>query len=651
MADGLNELAAAQVADFLRAGIQFVGQLYELHGLDDEQPLPDWGVTQASAQFASLDRQLSEPFPGREIGPLCEQEQSLEDTRAACGVIARTILSRLNLIQTFGSQFPQRIQTFKQFWPREDVEALEEQLSMFKSELELGFRSSRQLLVFWAAFANNPGLELHDLTCQDMLGYARDHLYEDFLTQVLLVKDSDGASRLIDRLVERADGVFLGVTLVVQSLLRRQDYGDVSKIQEYLLQHPADIDDLFTHLIFEQPAKDQTCLISRLFQLLHAREEACRATGQEEAVTMQLWELALAYQLEEAKIDIPDNVQEATVDDIDQICARTKKRFSNECAGLVITHAPSPSAIRTRARLTPAQLLAESKVSYVHRTVKDYISLPDIWSRLLEISDWIWPLDAFEPHRQIDEWWPSIPIAFTHARLSQDARSQLALIPEFDRVLCQHWAFRDSIEKDHWARSLFSSYEKRKNAVFQRPFLSLAAKFGLDILVRKRIQQDKFDAPEGSIPLLSHCIEFLVSRQKTVYPLSSPELIGSLLANGADPNQTYRDLDKKDRTPWLVVLGKLREAGRRRWIRFYDTAEEGTRRYAAIVSLFLQHGADPDAMLPETRFDPSATALEVVTSVYRKYASPEFGRLRNELIRLGAKEREGHDIFYQVYGN
>ena len=225
------------------------------------------------------------------------------------------------------------------------------------------------------------------------------------------------------------------------------------------------------------------------------------------------------------------------------------------------------------------------------------------------------------------------------------------LVPEFDRVLCQHWAFRDSIEKDHWAKSLFSSYEKRKNAVFQDPFLSLAAKFGLSILVRERIHQDRLAAPEGSIPLPSHCIEFLVSRQKTVYPLSSLEIVGSLLANGADPNRPFKDLDKKNRTPWLVVLDKLREAERRQWIRFYDTAEQGTRRQAAIVSLFLQHGADPNAMLPDTRFDPSATALEVVTSVYRKYASPEFGILRNELIRLGAKEREGHDIFYRVYGD
>ncbi|TQB68809.1 hypothetical protein MPDQ_002711 [Monascus purpureus] len=533
--------------------------------------------------------------------------------------------------------------------------------------------SSRPLPAFWETLGNNPRLELHQLTQRDMLHFAEDRLYGNPSINQLFSKDKDAASQLILDIVERADGVFLWVMLVVQSLLRREKYEDVLQMHEYLREHPTNIDNLFAYFIFDTVSKDQTFIISRLFQIIQAREEACYVTQWQSAASMSLWEFALADQLEESMPCIPTDVQQASELDITRICEVTRALLSGECAGLIITHS-SFSSPRMLQRDTPShgKQLAHSKVSYVHRTVKDFLSLPHVRSRLLEpmlgstfephsslltsiILQFKRPLDEFQPHRQIDDWWPSILLAFTHARLSMNCwQSQLVLIPELDRALCQHWAFRRSIKFDHWARSLFSSYEKRKNLVFRDPFLSLSAKFGLAVLVRERILEDN-SRPHGSdvgdeIPLLSHCIELLASRRQTVYPLSSPEIINDVLASGADPNQPYKDLNGKNQTPWLVVLDYLREADRRQWIRYYDTSEDGTFRLAAIVSLFIQYGADPNALLLQTRFDPSASALEIITAIYRKYAVPEFGRLRKVLIERGAYEREGHDIFYQVYG-
>ncbi|RAK78156.1 uncharacterized protein BO72DRAFT_458005 [Aspergillus fijiensis CBS 313.89] len=594
----------------------------------------------------------------------------------------------------------------------EDVISFLQELVSSFTHLKLCL-SSRPLPVFREAFGKNPKLELHDCTRQDMLDYSRDHLSADPEIQSLFSKDPEKASQLILDIVNRADGVFLWAALAVQSLSRRSHL-DFPQLHESLLQHPTNIDDLFTYFIFEQASTNQTTTISRIFQLLNAREDACNATGQEEAITMQLWELALADQVEASELSIPEDVQQASDEQIEQICSLTASRFTNECAGLIVTHRPNPSTIRVHHATTPspAHLLAQRKVTYVHRTVKDYLSQPEIWARLTHplkdtfdphhslltshILQLKHPLDPFTRHRQIDEWWPAIPLAFTHARLSPSPEPELLLIPAFDTALCQHWSFRATAETDHWAKSLFSTYEMRKRAAFEHPFLALAAKFGLARLIRQQIRdgtlrplvpaaaqvpipvppppaknpdpakkhppQDDDDTlhPDGEddptpkrvIPLLPHTTHLLAHRRHTVYPLSSPQIIRDLLEAGIDPNQPYINLQGRARTPWIDVLEGLREAERRRWLRYYDVDPQGIGRVAEIVRLFVEFGADVNAVVPADRWDPEASAVDVVGSVWRGLAAWEFGALRGMLLgRGGVGVREGVEgVFFRVFG-
>lgn len=269
-----------------------------------------------------------------------------------------------------------------------------------------------------------------------------------------------------------------------------------------------------------------------------------------------------------------------------------------------------------------------------------------------QVLQFKWPLDFFQPHQQVDDWWPGIVMVFIHARMTEyhHEGSQMMLIDKLDSTLCQHWAFCDTIENDHWARSLFSSYEIRKKAVIHDPFLCLAAKFSLSFYVHGRFKGKASINPSEGTPLLSRCVKFLVSCQQTVCPLSNPQIICDLLDHGANPNKSYRDLDGKEKTPWLLCLDNIREGDRCGWIKYYDTGGDGVHRVADIVSLFIEYGADPKALLVETKFDPSATALEVITSIYRTYASPDFYSLRQVLLEKGASEREGHNLFYKVYG-
>ncbi|KAJ5519780.1 hypothetical protein N7463_000233 [Penicillium fimorum] len=129
----------------------------------------------------------------------------------------------------------------------------------------------RPLSTFRPAFGTNPGLELHELTRRDMLHFTQDHLHGDPLISQVPTKDEEAASNLIKRIVTAADGVFLWVVLVVQSLLRRGNYQGIWQIHEYLGQHPTDLDDLFTYFLFDSASNNQTLIASRLFQLIQAR--------------------------------------------------------------------------------------------------------------------------------------------------------------------------------------------------------------------------------------------------------------------------------------------------------------------------------------------------------------------------------------------
>ncbi|OJK02235.1 hypothetical protein ASPACDRAFT_58583 [Aspergillus aculeatus ATCC 16872] len=561
----------------------------------------------------------------------------------------------------------------------EDVISFLQELVSSFTHLKLCL-SSRPLPVFREAFGKNPKLELHDCTRQDMLDYSRDHLSANLDIQSLFSKDPEKASQLIVDIVDRADGVFLWAALAVQSLLRRSHL-DFTQLHESLFQHPTDIDDLFTFFIFEQATTDQTTTISRIFQLLNAREDACNATGQEEAITMQLWELALADQVKASELSIPEDVQQASDEQIQQICSLTTNRFTNECAGLIVTHRPSPSTIRVHHATTPspAQLLAQRKVTYVHRTVKDYLSRPEIWTRLTHplkdtfdphhsllashILQLKHPLDPFTRHRQIDEWWPAIPLAFTHARLSPSPEPELLLIPAYDTALCQHWSFRATAEADHWAKALFSTYEMRKRAAFEQPLLSLAAKFGLARLIRERIRDgtlrplpaaDPVPIPPPKNPAKQHTPQDEDKPDADGDDLT-PEpkrIIRDLLEAGIDPNQPYINLQGRTRTPWIDVLEGLREAERRRWLRYYDVDPQGMGRVAEIVRLFVEFGADVNAVVPADRWDPEASAVDVVGSVWRGLAAWEFGALRGMLVGrggVGVRERvEG--VFFRVFG-
>ncbi|KIW32805.1 hypothetical protein, variant [Cladophialophora immunda] len=101
--------------------------------------------------------------------------------------------------------------------------------------------SSREDLVFMDAFSTKRRFRLQDLTREDIQRYVRDKLP--------LGADEKGED-LVEKITERADGIFLWVALVVKSIRDQLDEGyDLSDVEQELDRLPRELHELFECLL------------------------------------------------------------------------------------------------------------------------------------------------------------------------------------------------------------------------------------------------------------------------------------------------------------------------------------------------------------------------------------------------------------------
>jgi hypothetical protein len=118
------------------------------------------------------------------------------------------------------------------------------------------------------AFENRPQLRLQDLTSSDIDQYIHDELKDSKRMAYLTEKEPVHSIGLFKDVVNKADGVFLWVTLVVKSVLK----GLTNKYSVYYLEKrlqsvPADLEDLYDHMLARIDA-EYMVEASRIFQLM-----------------------------------------------------------------------------------------------------------------------------------------------------------------------------------------------------------------------------------------------------------------------------------------------------------------------------------------------------------------------------------------------
>ena len=538
--------------------------------------------------------------------------------------------------------------------------------------------SSRPWKVFENAFESSvPNLKLQDLTFYDIHGYVSDKLLEYKPFSGILGCDKPWMDALIGNVVKKADGVFLWARLVVRSLLKA--FGSSSshthEVDAFLHSLPTELEELFSRLLFTSQTREQMTTASHIFQLMQARETVSDFIKDESANSLTVWEVAFALHHSDDKVVLERSPSEAKDQDILTRCITTRDHITDRSAGLLEIFPNRSERIKMKSVKLPrkesqgkmARKLAAHTVTYLHRTIRDYLMLsPGIWPHLISHSGVDFdphlrllrsyvlrlksPLEEIEHHRRIDEWWPDIALALTHVRyidpLLDAQHFQNKLINSLDDTISFYWERRSGDPYDHWARSCFGAYEARKGnkMIFPDPFLALCTKFGLEIYVLDRLEEmlqsenksqgqlDEEYGPDALVeetPLLSYALEYLTSRQKTIYPLSSESLVRYLLLYRnvkntrvarfiGCPNMVYdAPLSKKFKvTPWIMTLRHLRDGKRRGWIQSFDIEANGTNRWTAIIRDLLEGGdADRHAIVEKDKWDPEINAEGVVVGI------------------------------------
>ncbi|KAL2670026.1 hypothetical protein Neosp_014905 [[Neocosmospora] mangrovei] len=140
--------------------------------------------------------------------------------------------------------------------------------------------SSRPWNVFADAFGREPSLTMQNLSKRDIAHFVRTEFDKSIAFQEMKEAFQDDATSIIEEIIEKAQGVFLWVSLVVRNLLLTLiDNPSLGDLNRQLAEIPSDIIGLYDAIWRSIPAERQ-CRSSKILQILQIcsdSSERCRA--------------------------------------------------------------------------------------------------------------------------------------------------------------------------------------------------------------------------------------------------------------------------------------------------------------------------------------------------------------------------------------
>ena len=473
--------------------------------------------------------------------------------------------------------------------------------------------SSRPWNAFKAAYSGSQkSFTVQELTANDMRTFITTTLERDARFEDLILKD-DRAHALVEDILERAQGVFLWVYLVVKSLRRGlTEADDIAMLQKRLDELPSDLEEFFRHILdsIDHIYDEYT---SQALQLI--LEAPCPLPA------ILFWYLAM---------DIDDNKRLAAVDmapfdpaGASEILENVALYVNKWCRDLLEISAVADSP------MNPAHL---SIVDFLHRTVQDFLvkdetqqflqsktrsgfnarrvlcQLLVAQSKKLNVDDPLW-IDIFD-----DTVW----IALHCARKEEDLHNGEDLsryLFELDTVGAHYQEVRG--QKAHWTSALLVTKHNGYKSFSGPSLLAYATNVGLYSPLRHAIEERSLDITEASN--LLDCTLRPIFRQAVPFRTEVPniEVVKLLLERGAKINRRMNNGDGVTCTVWELFLVEC----------LTSRAETEFEGLTPLVRLLLHHGADPHLQVkPRARSNESSTVLQCLEKVCPVKDLPE---LRN----------------------
>lgn len=528
--------------------------------------------------------------------------------------------------------------------------------------------SSRPLTIFQKRLGGYPGLRLQDLTSDDIRLYVAERLADSPGMRFMQAKHPERTGTLVTKIVDKASGVFLWVTLVVKSLLNGLVNNDtISNLEWRLDALPPDLEDLYWHMLrnIDQVYQARAPMI---FQIcLQTRRPV-------KAITLSLAEEETDHRGEAA---IRAATREMSVVEQQHRCHEVSMRLQSVCSGLL-------------------EVQSGGTVAFLHRTVGDFFDKAEVKSLLHEqtlgshfnsnmaiiyatILELKWsparppsptpkqviprrrlmynsPFRAdssktTEQEDPIDDFWYIVEEALCSATRAENEGMDLdmRLMDEFDRVATLRWkevrtdAYKVSL---HWSSFIGAGSRVQTSANKEEFFFHCAIRFQLNSYLRQWL----YNSPAAFRKLverpwtLGAAIPPVVAAQ-TFQPAPAPQMpspatIGLLLRAGAQPNLPYIN----GVSPWVSALHHVFADYDPGGGYLSDKKEHASRQnfgkaWAIVLELLLQYGADPSATFTISTWDNNTivrSALALVRDILTYFDPDDAGRLEEKLVSRGA---------------
>ncbi|PMD21752.1 hypothetical protein NA56DRAFT_748726 [Hyaloscypha hepaticicola] len=231
--------------------------------------------------------------------------------------------------------------------------------------------SSRPWVVFEDMFRQCPNLRLQNLTYRDIELYVMGELNHHGAFQRLSSENPEAAPAFTREILEKADGVFLWVNLVVRSLLsgiRNRD--GLEDLWERLRAMPKELEPLYSHLLGSiEPL--YLPWVSKTLQILRNNHDLSHSPWGRSSPAREGVDPLTVRSLFSA---IEPTMQNCTQAWLDARCEDISVRLTARCAGLLELSNP------WHISGDPGGL---SLVRYFHRTARDFLEQETHWCKIL----------------------------------------------------------------------------------------------------------------------------------------------------------------------------------------------------------------------------------------------------------------------------